>query len=98
MRQELQGAVNGRFRSRLEHCRKVLGSLEGAAPRLPARGLQMVARELDSAVALGRACHPGKLGGKADDLYLMDGFLKQAARRLEKVSAILAVRTEDSDG
>lgn len=98
MRQELQRTVNERFRSRLEQCRKVLGALEGAAARLPSRGLDSVARELEGAVALSRACHPGKLGGKADDLYLIDGFVKQAARRLDKVGAMLAVRTEDSDG
>jgi hypothetical protein len=97
LRHEMQAAVSERFRARLEACRKVLGSLEQAAPRLPVRGLESVARELDAAVALGRACHPGKLGGKPDDLYMIDGFVKQAARRLDKVAAILAVRTERSD-
>jgi len=98
LRHELQGNVNSRFSSRLERCRNVLVLLDGSVPRLGTGALASVARELERTVALGGKCHPAKLGGKADDLYLIDGFLKQAARRLERVAAIMAVRSGDSKG
>jgi hypothetical protein len=98
IRHELQGKVNSRFSSRLERCKNVLVLLDGSAPRLGTGALASVARELDRTVALGRKCHPAKLGGNADDLYLIDGFLKQAARRLERVAAIMAVRSADPKG
>ena len=96
MRRELQGKVNARFSARLDRARSVLAAVEKAGASLPAEGQKAVARELDTIRALGRKAHPGMLGGKAQDLYTIDRFLKQAARRLEKVAAIMDAGTKHS--
>lgn len=98
LRTDLQKTVRERFSMRLEMSRAVLGSLETGAIRLNEVGLEAVSRELNGALAQSKVCQPGKLQGKLKDLYGIDGVSKQLARRLDKVSALLAVKKEGSDG
>jgi len=98
LRNELQGKVNERFRARLDSSRRVLALLVSKGAAIGPQGQEAVARELDEIAALGRKCHPGNLGGKLDDLYTIDRFVKQVARRLEKVAAIMAAGTGGPKG
>lgn len=98
MREKLRKAVRERFRSRLQLSRSVLGSLDGAAVRLAEERLARISRELEGALAIGKALPAGKLAGKPKDLYGIDGMVKQVARRLDRVQRLLAVKTEESDG
>lgn len=98
LRQKLQGAIQERFRARLELSRVVLGSLGGAAVRLDEEALEAVSARLEQALALGKAFPIAKLEGRPRDLYGIDNLMKQVSKRLERVKVLVAIRREESDG
>ncbi len=98
LRQKLQGAVQERFRARLEVSRAVLGSLGGAAVRLDEEALEAVSSRLEQALAVNKAFPLARLEGRPRDLYGIDNLMKQVSKRLERVKELVAVRTEDPDG
>jgi hypothetical protein len=98
LRRSHQAAISERFQARLERARKVLSAVPEACARLDGRSLDVVARELQTAIGLCKACPVGKLSGKPADLYGIDGLVKRLDRRMEKIQSILSRRKEPSDG
>jgi hypothetical protein len=98
VRGSIEKAVDERFQTRMNGSRQALSTLSEAAARMSEGSMDRISAELERALELGKAFAPGRLEGRPEDLYTIDGLLKQVARRMERIHDILSVKTEQSDG